>query len=137
MAPAIVVFDGFCELCSRSVLFILRRDPHGRFRFASSQGEAGRRLLADRGFPDEGPGTIVLVEEDRVSTRSTAALRIARRLRWPWPLAYGLIVVPRPVRDAVYRLIARTRNRWFGRRTTCMVAPPQWRARFLDEASST
>ena len=77
------------------------------------------------------PDSVVLIEDGRVYTRSTAALRIVRRLVFPWPLIYALMVVPRPLRDMVYDLIARHRYWWFGKRDACMVPTPEIRARFL------
>jgi predicted DCC family thiol-disulfide oxidoreductase YuxK len=135
MAP-VVLFDGVCNLCTGSVLFIIRRDPRGVFRFAALQSPAAAALLKDapvRSGPL--PDSIVLVEGDgaaRVSTQSTAALRIARRLRFPWPVLYALIVIPRPIRDWVYDFIAARRYRWFGKRDSCMMPTPELRARFLE-----
>ncbi|HWQ15765.1 MAG TPA: thiol-disulfide oxidoreductase DCC family protein [Roseiflexaceae bacterium] len=133
MEHPIILFDGVCNLCQRSVRFIIERDERGLFRFASLQSATGRRLLAEHGLetPDE-PESIVLIEGGQATTASTAALRIARRLRGAWPLLYALVVVPRPLRDAVYRFVARHRYRWFGRQETCMVPSPALRARFLD-----
>ena len=74
----------------------------------------------------------MLLEDGHLYVKSTATLRIARRLRMPWPLAYAAIVVPRPIRDAIYDGIARRRYRWFGRRETCMVPSPDVADRFLD-----
>ena len=129
---AVVLFDGVCNLCNGSVQFILKRDPHGRFRFASLQSDAGRRLLRAHGLPADALESVVLVEDGRAWTHSDAALRIARGLSGGWRAAGALRVVPRPLRDAVYGLVARNRYRWFGRRESCMVPTPEWRARFLD-----
>jgi predicted DCC family thiol-disulfide oxidoreductase YuxK len=121
-----------CNLCSAFVQFVIARDPSRRFRFASLQSEAARRCLdaAATTFATV-PKTIVLLEDGRLFTRSTAALRVARHLRFPWPLAFALIVVPRPVRDWVYDLVARNRYRWFGRRDICLVPTPALEDRFL------
>lgn len=131
---AIVLFDGVCNLCSGAVQFILDRDPSARFRFASLQSERGRAILAEHGLPvPEGdPDTILLVEGARVTSRSTAALRIARYLSFPWFLGYAAMVVPRPLRDLVYRFVARNRYRWFGKTETCRVPTPALRARMLS-----
>jgi predicted DCC family thiol-disulfide oxidoreductase YuxK len=128
----VIVFDGVCNLCSASVRFIIARDPAARFRFAALQSEAAKRLLASVPHPDPLPDAIVLVDGSRAFTRSTAALRIARRLTFPWLLLYAFIFVPRVIRDAVYDLIAARRYRWFGKRDECMVPTPDLRARFLD-----
>lgn len=130
--PAIVLFDGVCNLCNASVRFILRRDPHGRFRFAALQSDSGRRLLAEHGLPADALSTVVVVADGRVYTRSDAALRIARGLAGGWPALGALRVVPRFLRDAAYRAVAASRYRVFGRRDECMLPTPELRARFLE-----
>ncbi len=127
-----VLFDGVCNLCTGTVRFIARRDPGARFRFAALQSPIGRELLGVSALPDGALETLVLLEEGRLFVRSTAALRIARRLSGLWPLAYGAIVIPRPIRDGVYRLIARHRYRLFGRQETCMIPSADLRSRFLE-----
>ncbi len=128
-----VFFDGVCNLCNGAVQFILDRDRHALFRFAPLQSDAATKILSERGVViDQGAmDSVILIEGDRLYQRSDAALRIARRLDAPWPAAYVLIIVPRFVRDAVYKLIARHRYRWFGRTETCRVPTPELRARFL------
>jgi predicted DCC family thiol-disulfide oxidoreductase YuxK len=130
---SVILFDGVCNLCNGLVRFIIARDLAGRFQFAALQSLAATRLLSGRRLPDDAGDTIILLEGDRISTQSTAALRIARGLRAPWNLAYAAIVIPRPLRDAIYRWVARNRYRWFGKRDECVVPTPAQRARFLDE----
>ncbi|HSM92950.1 MAG TPA: DCC1-like thiol-disulfide oxidoreductase family protein [Anaeromyxobacteraceae bacterium] len=131
----IVLFDGVCNLCDAAVRFVIDRDPEARFRFAPLQSAAAAALLARHGRTAPAtPEALVLLEGGRVWEGSDAALRIARGLRGPWRLAGGLGVVPRPAREAVYRWIARSRFRWFGRRDTCRVPSPGLRARFLAPA---
>lgn len=130
---AIILIDGVCHLCHGLTRFIVRRDSAGYFHFASLQSEVGQSLLERGGLQGDDAGeTMVLVEGGSYYTRSQAALRIARKLRFPWPLAYALIVVPRPIRDRAYRLVAKNRYRWFGRSETCMVPTPDVRRRFLS-----
>ncbi len=131
MNDAVVLFDGVCNLCNGSVQFIIARDPGGRLRFAALESEAARRLLTECGVREALPDSVVLVEGGTVYTRSSAALRIARRLRFPWPMLYGLRIVPPVLRDAVYDFIARNRYRWFGKREVCMIPTPEFRSRFL------
>jgi len=131
-AHPVVLFDGVCNLCAGAVQFVLRRDRAGRFRFAALQSAAAQQLLATAGVVRPALDSIVLVEPDRTSTRSTAVLRIAMGLRFPWPLAAVLLLVPRPLRDLVYDLVARRRYRWFGQRASCWVPTAATRARFLD-----
>jgi predicted DCC family thiol-disulfide oxidoreductase YuxK len=127
-----VLFDGECNLCNGAVQFVLRRDPRALFRFASLQSAAARAVLEATGRRDTLPDSIVLVQGGRVLVKSTAALAIARGLRWPWPLLTVLWIVPYPVRDFVYDWIARHRHRWFGRRQQCWVPTAALRERFLD-----
>ena len=129
--PAIVLFDGVCNLCNASVNFLLDRDPDGQFRFAALQSAAGQRHLERCGLPPDDLESFVLVEEGRCYRRSEAALRVARRLPGAWRLLYGLIILPPPVRDALYDVVARHRYRWFGRRDTCRLPTPEEQGRFL------
>lgn len=128
----IVFYDGECGLCDKAVQFIIPRDPAGRFRFAAQQSEIGGRLLEAYGYREQGINTIVLLEDGRIYTRSTAALRIARRLSGAWPLLYGFIVVPGLLRNAVYGFIAKNRYRWFGKADACRLPKPNEKGRFLD-----
>jgi predicted DCC family thiol-disulfide oxidoreductase YuxK len=129
---SMVLFDGICNLCDGFVQFVIAHDPDGRFQFGTLQSAAAQRVLALHGAPQPLPDTMVLVEDGRLFTRSTAALRIARRLTFPWPISWLLIAVPRPLRDWVYDLVARYRYRWFGKRDQCMVPTPALRSRFID-----
>ena len=128
-----MLFDGVCNVCNRSVDFILRHDPQGHFRFASLQSGAAQRALAEAGKPpQEILRTLVLVEDGRVFEQSTAAVRIARRLSGLWPVLSAIAVVPRPIRDAAYRWFIAHRYRWFGKRESCRIPEPEIRDRFLE-----
>ena len=128
----VVLFDGVCNLCNGSVRFVIERDPHKHFQFAPLQSETATTLIGRTADPLAMPDSIVLVDDGRLYVRSTAALRIARRLRFPWPLLCLFMAVPRPLRDWVYDLIARHRYGWFGKRDTCMVPTKEIRDRFLE-----
>jgi predicted DCC family thiol-disulfide oxidoreductase YuxK len=125
-----VIFDGVCNLCARSVQFILRHESEPRFQFTPVQSAAGARLLAAHGHSVEDVHTFVLVSEGKVYTRSTAALRIAKHFRGAWQLLRVLWIVPRPLRDALYDFVARNRYSWFGKSDSCLVPTPELRARF-------
>jgi predicted DCC family thiol-disulfide oxidoreductase YuxK len=131
----LVLFDGVCNVCDGFANFVIDRDPAAVFRFASLQSEAGQAALLAHGraVPSGDPETIVLIEDGRVYERSSAVLRIVRRLKGPWRLLYLLVAVPPAVRDMVYGWVARHRYGWFGRRDSCRVPTPALRARFLDE----
>jgi predicted DCC family thiol-disulfide oxidoreductase YuxK len=128
----VVLFDGICGLCTRSVRFIIRHDPHGRFRFASLQSAVGRRLAAGAGVQGEGMDTLILIQQGRAFVRSDAVLRIASRLGAPWCFAAPLLLVPRLLREPVYRLVARHRYRFFGRFDRLWGPMPGYEDRFLD-----
>jgi predicted DCC family thiol-disulfide oxidoreductase YuxK len=131
--PPVVLFDGVCNLCNGAVQFIIDRDPQSQFRFASLQSETGHTLLASHHYrlPEGDPETLVLVEGGVVYERSTAALKIARRLRGGWKLFAALLVLPRGLRDVGYNFIARHRYGWFGKTESCRLPTPELRARFL------
>jgi predicted DCC family thiol-disulfide oxidoreductase YuxK len=128
----LILYDGVCPFCTASVLFVIRRDPRKRFHFAALQSPLGRTLLARYRLPQDEFQTFVLITEDGHATRSTAALKVARELGGPWLLLYGFILVPAPIRDLVYRIVARHRYRWFGKRETCLVPSADIRDRFVD-----
>ena len=126
----IVIFDGVCNLCARSVQFILRHESEPRFQFSPVQSAAGARILGAHGFSAADVDTFVLVSEGKVYTRSTAALRIAKHFKGAWRLLRVLWIVPRPVRDALYNFVARNRYSWYGKADSCMVPTPELSARF-------
>ena len=136
----VLLFDGVCNLCNGSVAFILDHERSGELRFAPLQSEVAKELLeravdpataralrGDGGAPD----SVVLLEGGRVHVRSAAALRVAHRLRAPYRWLGIFVIVPRPIRDLVYRWVAKNRYRWFGQTETCRVPTPELRARFL------
>lgn len=131
---SVVLFDGVCNVCNATVNFIIDRDPKGHFRFASLQSPEGRALAEPHGIASgaETPVTMALVEGTQAYTESAAALRIARRLSGPWPLLYAAVVIPRALRDVVYRFFAARRYKWFGRTESCRVPTPEIRGRFIS-----
>lgn len=127
----VLLFDGVCNLCNGSVQFIIERDPDARFRFASLQSEEGQVVLSRFENRPSDLSSVVLIQDDQLYARSEAALRVARQLGGGWSLLYAFIVVPRPIRDAVYDWIARNRYRWFGKKDACMIPSPDLQSRFL------
>ena len=142
----ILFFDGVCGLCNRFVDFMLRSDSQHRFRYSPLQGETARRLLGMDGEagdhqanapPPGGPQcgdlqSFVFLEKDAFYEQSNAVLLAMRRLGGAWRLIAVLYVFPRPLRDFVYRIVARNRYRWFGRRDACRLPTPEERNRFLS-----
>ena len=125
-----IYFDGYCGLCDRFVQFVLRRDRKARYRFAPLQGSTAQARVPATLDPRTSQ-TVILEEGGRFRVRSDAALAILSGLGGGWRLTALLRGIPRPVRDAVYDLVARNRNRWFGRRAECRVPQPDERDRFL------
>lgn len=136
MAERIILFDGLCTLCNRTVQFVIKRDPKVRFRFASLQSEVGKELLQRYDQPMD-LQTIILLEGGQAYHRSSAALRISRRLRGAWPLLYAFILLPPPLRDIMYNLVARNRYKWFGKQEQCMIPTPNDAKRFLENTGSS
>lgn len=128
---SIVLFDGVCNLCNASVNYIIDHDPADRFRFASLQSEVGRELAIQHGIDANELASMVLIEEGQAYIRSTAALRVCRRLRGPAKLLWPFIVVPAFLRDPFYKFIASRRYKWFGKRDACRLPTEADRARFL------
>jgi predicted DCC family thiol-disulfide oxidoreductase YuxK len=127
----LIVFDGECVLCSANARFVLRRDRRRRFRLTTAQSPLGAALYRHFGLRADEEGTILVLRDGRLLTDSEAVIAIPAGLGWPWRAAAALRIVPRPLRDALYRLVARNRFRWFGRRDTCWVPAPADAGRIL------
>lgn len=136
MDAPVLLFDGVCNLCSRTVQFILDHERAPTMRFCSLQSEAGRALLAQHGMlhvvAQADPDSMVFIEDGRAHDRSTGALRVAAHLKAPWRWGRVALVLPRFLRDLGYRFVARNRYRWFGKTDSCLVPTKELKARFLD-----
>ena len=137
LAPAVILYDGVCGLCNRTVRFVLKHDREGIFRFASLQSTSAREILARHGIAPDAMDTLYLVTElgqagERVLSKSAAALRIAALLRGIWKAAGLLRFLPRFIRDAAYDTIARHRYRWFGKYQSCPLPEARYRDRFIE-----
>ena len=128
---AVVLFDGVCNLCNGLVNFLIDRDKEAYFRLAALQSDEGKALLGEHSLSSEALDSLILIEKGQVYQRSSAALRVVRRFGGAWRLLYGLILVPRPVRDRVYDWVAENRYSWFGRRDRCRRPTPELEERFL------
>ncbi|HMI78909.1 MAG TPA: thiol-disulfide oxidoreductase DCC family protein [Ferruginibacter sp.] len=127
----IILFDGVCNFCNSTVNFIIKRNRRTVIHFAPLQTDTGKKILEQYNLPAESMQSIVFIENGKAYTRSTAALRISRYLGGLWPISYGLIIVPRFIRDSIYSWIARNRYKWFGVRQECMIPTPDVKERFL------
>lgn len=131
MEHPIVFFDGVCNLCNGAVQFIIARDRKNVFHFASLQSDMAKEKLKPIGVEPEHILSIVLLSEGKAYQQSSAVCRIARKLSWPWPLFYALILIPPFIRDAIYRFIAHNRYRWFGKRESCWLPSPELKDKFI------
>lgn len=129
----IVFFDGVCNLCNKSVQFIIKRDKKKKFLFASLQGKQGQALLKkSNDLPSDALNSFLLLEGERLYTHSTGALRVLKHLGGGWKILYSFIALPKFLRDPIYNVIARNRYKWFGKKDQCMIPEPGMRERFLD-----
>lgn len=128
----LIIFDGVCNLCTFSVRFILQHETAPLLYFTPLQSKTGAQLLQTYGFDPNDAKTFVLVQNGQVYSRSEAALRVAKYLRWPWRGLVAFRMMPRPWRDAIYDYIARNRYRWFGQHDICMLPKPEWQMRFME-----
>ena len=130
MDKPVILFDGVCNLCSGSVQFILKRDKEKKFLFASLQSEYGQKLLQKFHLPTNTFNSFILYQDEKIFTRSTAALKMFQQLKgWKWVRIFW--VVPKFPRDAVYNLIAKNRYKWFGKKEECWVPTEELKARFI------
>lgn len=126
----IILFDGDCNFCNGSVRFIMRRDPTFNYMFASLQSEKGRHIMKKYGIP-ETMDSFVYIDRHKWYAKSSAALHVCKNLSGFWKLLYSLIIVPKPIRDYVYNLIAKNRYAWFGKQRSCHLISPEDQKRFL------
>jgi predicted DCC family thiol-disulfide oxidoreductase YuxK len=128
----VVLFDGVCNLCNSSVIFIIKHDTGSKLKFASLQSPYGLEQMKKFNRPPTELNSVLLIKKGRLFQKSNAALEIAYMLDGLWPLLYGFKIVPRFLRDVVYDWVARNRYRWFGKKEACMIPTPDMKARFMD-----
>lgn len=128
----LIAFDGICVLCNGFVRFLIKRDPEARLRFTTNQSETGAALFAQTGQDGNAPTSVILVDGAKRYFESDAALRAIAALGGGWRLAAVFRIIPRVLRDTVYRFVARNRYRWFGRLDSCPLPLPEWRVRFIS-----
>jgi len=128
---SIILFDGECSFCNKSVVFILNRDKHERFLFASLQSDYAKKILTNSSI-NHNSETIWLYENSKFYSHSEAALRIANSLGYFWPLVSLFRIIPLRWRDNGYQFFAKNRYKWFGKQEACAIPKPEWRFRFLS-----
>ena len=128
----VILFDGVCNFCNSTVNFVIERDKKSIIKFAALQSDAGQQLLKQFNLPTSQFNSFIYIENGKVFTQSTAALRVCKNLSALWPLMYGFIIVPTFIRDGIYKWIAKNRYKWFGKKDHCMIPSSEVRSRFLQ-----
>lgn len=136
-AKSIIFFDGVCNLCNTSIDFIIQRDKKDQFLVGALQEEWSKKVLSKYEVKSDYLDSLVLLENQEIFYKSTAALKIARNLSGLWPVFYPLIILPQRFRDVVYDWIAANRYRWFGKKSTCRLPLPEEKAKFLSKENSS
>lgn len=129
---SIILFDGVCNLCNGAVQFIIKRDKKEAFQFTSLQSDTGQAILQHYQLPTQNFDSFLFLENGKLYSQSTAALKITPKLNGLWKLVYVGIIIPKPFRDFIYAWIAKNRYRWFGKKAQCMLPSPELKNRFLD-----
>lgn len=132
MDKPLILFDGVCKFCHASVNFVIEHDRRDYFRFCPIQSEKGQSLIEQYDITDSGLSSMILIQNDKIYRKSTAALRIARHLAFPWPLMYAFTLLPAFIRDAVYDYIGGRRYQWFGKYDQCLVPDSSVKSKFIE-----
>jgi predicted DCC family thiol-disulfide oxidoreductase YuxK len=129
----IILFDGVCNLCNRSIQWVIKRDKKNRFQFAAIQSHAGQQLIKERHIDTSEVDSIILIEPGvAYYVRSTAALKIGKSFGGGYTLLSIFEWIPKSIRDWVYNRIANNRYKWFGRQDQCMIPSPELKDKFLE-----
>lgn len=128
----IILFDGVCNLCNSTVRFIIKRDQKSIFKFTPIQSPIAQNILSENGAQNSDLDSFVLIEDGKKHIKSTAGLKVLKMLGWPLNIFYIFIIIPAPIRDVVYNLIAKSRYKVFGKKESCMVPLPEYTDRFIE-----
>ena len=128
----VVLFDGVCNFCNYWVNFAIKRDKKKKLRFAPLQGRAARDIFPRYNLHPTALSSVIFIDNGRVWTQSSAALRIAKHLDGGWKLFYAFIILPKFIRDFFYNIIARNRYKWYGKKESCMIPTPELKERVLE-----
>lgn len=129
----ILLFDGVCNLCNNTVLFVIKRDRKKQIRFGAIQSQEGKKLLQKFGIDQQYLGSLIFIDEGKVYLRSSGALRLSKYLSGLWPLLYALMVLPAFIRNPIYDFVAANRYKWFGKKEVCMIPTPELKSLFLND----
>ncbi len=129
----ILLFDGVCNLCNNTVLFVIKRDRKKQIRFGAIQSQEGNKLLQKFGIDQQYLGSLIFIDEGKVYLKSSGALRLSKYLSGLWPLLYALMVIPAFIRNPIYDFVAANRYKWFGKKEVCMIPTPELKSLFLND----
>jgi predicted DCC family thiol-disulfide oxidoreductase YuxK len=129
---SLILFDGVCNLCNGFVNFLIVRDKKNKFQFGSLQSAKVQSILSEYQHSYNDISTVIVIENNKLYSHSTAVLKIVRKLGGAWPLLYVFIIIPKPIRDFFYKLVAKNRYRMFGKKDTCMIPTPELKAKFVE-----
>lgn len=127
----IILFDGVCNLCNSSVQFVIRHDKKQIFTFSSLQSEFGQKTLNKNGLDPNNFSSFLYLENNTLHTKSSASLRVSKELSGIIKLLYIFIVIPKPIRDWIYSIVAKNRYKWFGKQDSCWIPTPELKSRFI------
>lgn len=128
----IILFDGVCNFCNYWVNFAIKRDKKKKLKFTTLQGEAAKQLLPQFHINSTSLSSVIFLDKGKAYTQSSAAIRICKHLNGGWKLFYGLMIIPKFIRDFFYNIIARNRYKWWGKKDECMIPTPELKERFLN-----
>ncbi|MGK9185464.1 thiol-disulfide oxidoreductase DCC family protein [Priestia filamentosa] len=130
---SIIMFDDVCNICNHWVQFVIKRDPDGVFKFLSLQSNLAASILSKSILDTKNLDSIILVDKGTTYIESTAVLKILHKLTGPIKVLLVLWIIPKPIRDWGYRMLARNRYKWFGKNKVCMVLTPDIKDRFIKD----
>ncbi len=128
----IIIFDGICNFCARSVQFIIKHDPESKFKFTAFQTKAGKKILETQGLSPKNVETFLLIKDEKLYTKSDAALEIAKDLKGFKKSLFVFKVLPKNIRNWLYSILAKNRYKLFGKRDHCLVPTDNIKARFIE-----
>jgi predicted DCC family thiol-disulfide oxidoreductase YuxK len=129
---SIILFDGVCNLCNSAVQFVIRHDHNEIFKFVSLQSETGKKYLNKFQLSEIELSSFILIEDEKVFSKSTAALKVIKKLKGPIKMLYVFIVIPGFIRNIVYNIISTNRYKWFGKRQDCLIPDDKISSKFLQ-----
>ena len=128
----IIIFDGICNLCNATVLFLINRDKKNIFKFVSMQSDIAKQIFKEYNINFKNLDTIIFIEKNDFYIKSDAIIRIFKKLNYPWKVFYFLKFLPKFIRDRIYDIVANNRYNWFGRRNTCMIPSNETKSKFIE-----